>query len=539
MNVDGGIQISDLGGVVRRRGMVAAATALGVFLAAYWLAMALPNVYSSYSTVLVEPQAVAPTLVDSGRPEGGLNDRLHLMTAQILARPRLSRIIDDEELYQEESSWMLREEIIDLMRSRIRVEPVIADLEQQSAARRRDAEIKEFRILFDDYDPIVARDVAKQLASDFINNHIDERVQVSQKSVDFLQGELDRLAERIRRVEAQIAGVKNENPGKLPEDMTSSQRKLERIQQDLTTAQRVLNEARSDAEYYKSQLALAATFSSGSDGSNPAARLEALKIELTAAQARGFTEKHPDVVRVRSEIVALEALLAGSGADGAPVAMNPVQQQAEAALRRAHLEISASEAEISRLTLLGEEIESRLEGTPEVAEKLDVLNREYEHLFETFQDYSRKLNEASVHAQLERRQLGEQFRVLEQAFVAPEPTAPNRVLILILGVLFGGMVGVGAGVILETLDTSPHDARQLQTRSQLPVLASIPEIWLESDRVLRRRARVRTALATLGVVAFALVGGAANYMWVNGAQSSRAAEATEAAEQAIQGGDEG
>jgi len=35
------------------------------------------------------------------------------------------------------------------------------------------------------------------------------------------------------------------------------------------------------------------------------------------------------------------------------------------------------------------------------------------------------------------------------------------------------------------------------------------------------------------------VGGAANYMWVNGAQSSRAAEATEAAEQAIQGGDEG
>jgi polysaccharide chain length determinant protein (PEP-CTERM system associated) len=511
---------------------VAAATALGVILAAYWLAMALPNIYTSYSTVLVEPQAVAPSLVDSGRPEGNLNDRLHLMTAQILSRPRLSRIIYEEELYQDESGWMLREEIIDLMRSRVRVEPVIADLEQQSA-RRREVEIKEFRILFDDYDPIVARDVAKRLASDFIDNHISERVQVSQKSVDFLQGELDRLAERIRKIEGQIARVKGENPGMLPEDMTSSQRRYERVQQDLTVAQRELNEARSDEEFYKSQLVLAASFSGGNDGSNPAARLEQLKMELTAAQARGFTEKHPDMVRVKSEIAALESLLAGGDGD-APIAMNPIQQQAEAALRRSQLQIAASEAEIARLTLMGEEIETRLESTPDVAEKLDVLNREYEHMFETFQDYSKRLNEASVHAQLERRQLGEQFRVLEQAFVATEPTAPNRILILILGVLFGVMVGGGVGLLLEATDTSPHDARQLQTRSQLPVLASIPEIWLESDRVLQRRTRVRAALATVGVVAFALVGGAANYLWVNGAQSSRAAEANQAAEEAVQ-----
>jgi hypothetical protein len=96
------------------------------------------------------------------------------------------------------------------------------------------------------------------------------------------------------------------------------------------------------------------------------------------------------------------------------------------------------------------------------------------------------------------------------------------------------MVGGGVGLLLEATDTSPHDARQLQTRSQLPVLASIPEIWLESDRVLQRRTRVRAALATVGVVAFALVGGAANYLWVNGAQSSRAAEANQAAEEAVQ-----
>ena len=50
---------------------------------------------------------------------------------------------------------------------------------------------------------------------------------------------------------------------------------------------------------------------------------------------------------------------------------------------------------------------------------------EYEHLFESFQDFSNRHQEAQVQAQLERRQLGEQFRVLESAFIAPEPSKPN------------------------------------------------------------------------------------------------------------------
>jgi hypothetical protein len=121
-----------------------------------------------------------------------------------------------------------------------------------------------------------------------------------------------------------------------------------------------------------------------------------------------------------------------------------------------------------------------------------------------------------VQAQLERRQLGEQFRVLEAAFEAFKPSAPNRILILFLGALFGIGVGVGAGLMMEAADTTAHDARQLQTRFQLPVLALIPKIWLETDRFELRRRRLREALATASLVAFALVGGAINYVWVNG-----------------------
>jgi protein tyrosine kinase modulator len=513
MNIDGGLQISDLGGILRRRAKVVGATALGVVLLVYWIAMALPNVYTSYATVLVEPQAVAEELVKAGVAQSDINQRLHLMTAQILARPRLSRIIDELGLYKDESKYLLREEVIDLMRKEVRVEPVVPELEQKSA-RTREITINEFRIVYDNYDAIVARDVAQRLANDFIETHINARVQTSQKSLEFIEGELDRLSKRVREVEGEIAKVKNDNAGTLPEELDANQRRLERVLSDLAMAQRNYDEAVSDEQFYTGQLATAKAMGNANDDASPARRLELLKLSLSEYQSRGFTEKHPDVVNTRQEIALLEKSVK-SDKDGGEL-LNPIAQQTEAQARRSALHRVAAQTEIERLSQTGDELQSQLNSTPAVAKQLDALKIEYEHLFNTFQDFAKRHNEATVQAQLERRQLGEQFRVLESAFKAPEPSAPNRALILILGAVFAVMVGMGVGVMIEALDTSPHDARQLQSRLSLPVLATIPAIWLESDRLRQRRSRTRTALATASVVMFALVGGAANYMWVNG-----------------------
>jgi hypothetical protein len=88
---------------------------------------------------------------------------------------------------------------------------------------------------------------------------------------------------------------------------------------------------------------------------------------------------------------------------------------------------------------------------------------------------------------------------------------------MILGCLFAVAVGVGVGIMRESVDSSLHSARQLQEAFSIPVLAAIPKILLEADLVALRRSRIRTSLAAAFVVCFVLVGGAANYLWVNGA----------------------
>ncbi len=129
MNPEQGLQIQDLGGVLRRRQGTMAVVAGAVFLIAIVTAALLPNRYAAWTTLLVEPQSISKGLIESTLEESELEGRLHLMTMQILSRGRLSRVITELELYPEESQEMTREEVISLMRSHIRVEPVLPELE--------------------------------------------------------------------------------------------------------------------------------------------------------------------------------------------------------------------------------------------------------------------------------------------------------------------------------------------------------------------------------------------------------------------------
>ena len=504
------------------------AIAAGVIaLGSYWLAMALPNEYASSSVILVEPQAVSKELVEAGVPDSDLNSRLHLMTAQILSRARLSRIIDELKLYQEESKSYLREEIINMMREQIRVSPVFSELETEMPQARREVSINTFRIAFRHKDARTAMLVAQRLANDFIEEHISQRVKLSQKSLEFIQTELDRLATQIREVEAQVAQVKAANPGRMPQEAGNNQLRLDRIVASLTAARRQLAESESDAAFYRSQSTNAASMATPNDDASPARRMQILELALRQYKSRGFTDKHPDVISAKAEIEALKLKLEEekqAGEENGQPIMNYVQQSAEAESRRAALQAQAAQDEIRNLTKQADEIQLLLSESPAVAEQLEALERDYKHLFESYQEFSNKQLEASVQANLERRQLAEQFRVLEVAFMAPKPTSPNRATIIILGTLFGLLMGGALGVLLEAVDPTVHNARQLQTSLQIPVLAAIPQIWLESDRAAQRRARLRSALATVAVAAFGLVGGAVNYVWVNGGGSSAGQE---------------
>jgi polysaccharide chain length determinant protein (PEP-CTERM system associated) len=517
MNPEQGFQIQDLAGLLRRRRGVGAVAAGGVFLASIVMAAVLPNVYQAWTTLLVEPQSISPHLVEAGLEGSELESRLHLMTMQILSRGRLSRIVTELDLYPEESKEMTREEVVSLMRSHIRVEPVVPELGVSAGRSQRDFEINTFRLYFRSDSPATAAAVANHLANDFIDEHLKDRVQISGDTSEFIEAELDRLSSRIAEVESRVAKVKDENPGRLPEDLQANQRLLERALGNLRQAQGDFAIAKSDEAFYKQQV-LAGGILSAPQQMTPQRRLEALELVLAEYSGRGFTEKHPDVLSTQQEIAEVKAKIeaATQAGEGEEEPVPLAAQNASAEQERAALRAAAAAEDIQRINGRITELQQRLAETPRVAERLAGLEREYGHLLASYQEFSSKRLEAGVAANMERRQKGEQFHILEAAFPPPEPFSPNRIMIIAVGLMLGVALGLGLAVLVEAIDSSFHGARQLQTALRLPVLASIPGIVLESDRAAMRRRRIRNAAAAVAITCMVLAGAVAGNWTVNG-----------------------
>ena len=533
MNLDQGVQVIDLLGLARRRGKLIAMVAGSVILATFWISMALPNLYTSSAMILVEPQSVDENLVNSGVRQSDLNERLGIMTAEMLSRSRLSAIIEKFELYRNESGSMQRSEIIELMRSYISVDPVLSELED--GARKKDLVFSTFRITFRHENKYVAAKVAQEIANSFIDANIESRTEITGKSLSFMRDEIGSLSDSLAVVEKSISAVKAESAGSLPEEFAGNQRLLQFAMADLRDAQRILSGAESDASYWKAQALTASTMSGGGDQNSPSYRLQSLELQRGSLLAKGFTKKHPDVVQADAEIALLQSQLAGGGAgegdeDVAPKSVG--EQNARSEQGRAELRAKSAQEDIDRLRVSIAEVERRIGGTAVVAEKLDALSRQYDHLSRSYQDFSNRLQQASVQADLERRQLGEKFRILETAEPAPEPSSPHRLLLLSLATIMGLALGGGIGLISEVADSSVHTSNELQAALGIPVLISVPNIMLESDRAMRSRRILRESLAAAFVVAFVLVGGVTTYYVVNvmGGADSNATPAGEESE---------
>ena len=307
MNSEVGLQIDLVGALRRQAGLVGLVTGV-TFIVSFWIAMLLPNVYESRVTMLVEPPSVSESLVEAGVAESDLNTRLNLMVAQILARPRLSRIIDEFELYPELADKMTRDQVVEKMRSQIAIVPVEGALVPTEGNRSKQATVNTFQIFFTYGDSTTPPQVVQRLANDFIEKQLNERIEITQRSFEFIRAEETRLQESIRSVQDRIREIKMENPGTLPENLQDNQRQLMMTLMGLREAERNLVEAIGDEKFW-AQKGLTSRFDPDEGAGSPSGRLKVLELSISAFRAGGFTDKHPDIVKAKQEIASIEASL--------------------------------------------------------------------------------------------------------------------------------------------------------------------------------------------------------------------------------------
>jgi uncharacterized protein involved in exopolysaccharide biosynthesis len=216
-------------------------------------------------------------------------------------------------------------------------------------------------------------------------------------------------------------------------------------------------------------------------------------------------------MRLRAEIANLEKELDVEKSKGKSTGMgsqtteNPLKQIIEEQIGSLKASIKAIETSNNELRNSIAVLQKRVENTPLRGIELTKVTRTYDITLRKYQDLLAKGLESQLSENLEKKQKGEQFQVIDPANLPLAPLKPNRPLILLGGLAAGIIGGLGAAFIWDLLDRSLKNGDDLSSFVDLPILATIPTIVTRGAVLERRRAQGILGVSTLGVLAVGLV----------------------------------
>jgi len=456
----------------RRRRWIITPIALGL-LVGMALVLTLPREYRSYTTLAVTTPNMTTDLVKSSPTD--MAERVRAISHELLSRPVLEQVVRDEGLADAASM----DAAIAEMRGRSSV-----SLPKTLASNSRSGP-DTFLVTYVGRTPDTTQRVTNRLASVFIDQHTKLRETRAEDTAAFLAAQLGQSRDRLKAVEERLRQMKEAYMGRLPEQTQANlqmvgglRQQQENTTMSLRSEQDRLAMLERQIEAMKRGAADAPLSRAG--GTAPQERVAVLRRQLDEAAAM-YTEKHPEIQRLKAEIASADALAAAErtrpAADREP-ALNadPTYRQLLAERETTRLRIREHERAIARAQGEIGKYESRVLAAPMIEQQLSSVNREYELEKQQYTSLSERHQSAVLAEDLERRRAGEQFAVLYPAFRPSQPSSPDVPRVLLLSLLVGVAV---AGVLAfgrEYLDRSVYDVRALQDEFELPVLAEIPRI---------------------------------------------------------------
>ena len=458
-------------------------------------ALFAPRQYKAGTLVLVSPQRIPEAFVQA-TVTSKVEERLQSIAQEVLSRTRLEQIMNDLNLYQKERKSLSREEVVALMQRDIKIELPTKKEESKGF----------FTISYIGRDPNTVTTVANRLASQFIEENLKLREQQAAGTTEFLTTELGASKAKLDQLETAVTQYKRRFMGELPEQREANIKILEQLQNQYQRNGEALRAAQDRKLFIQKQIAdmeaplgAAATPAADKSGSSMESaspslpgepkgyyetQREALTRQLEDMRAK-YTESHPDVVAARKKLADLENKKdeAKAKAKDQPKAAEVYDVRKEPRYKELNNQLAFTDIEITRFreserNILSqiERYRARIEQTPAREQDMASLLREHQSTKETYERLLKKSQDAQQAENLEKRQKGEQFRIIDPARVPEKPFSPDVNKILLIGLLAGLGGGFGLAFFREQLDRSFHDSGDVEVTLGLKVLATIPKI---------------------------------------------------------------
>ena len=184
-----------------------------------------------------------------------------------------------------------------------------------------------------------------------------------------------------------------------------------------------------------------------------------------------YTDSHPDVIAAKKKLAELE-----KKKETYNVKNDPRHKELRNQLTINDIEIKRFRSEEAQISSQMNHYRGRIENVPSREQEMASLVREYQNTKETHELLMKKSQDAQQAENLERRQKGEQFRVIDPARLPEKPFSPDIPKVLLIGLALSIGCSFGLAFIREQMDRSFHDAGDAEVTLGLRVLATIPKI---------------------------------------------------------------
>ncbi|MGE0188354.1 MAG: lipopolysaccharide biosynthesis protein [Steroidobacteraceae bacterium] len=527
-------------------------TVLALLTAFLW-----PATYQASGTILIEQQELPSDLVRS-TISSYADQRIQVIRQQVMTTEKLFNIIQKYDLYPDERKKKPREFVLNKMKADMGFNMISADVIDPRSGNPTKATIA-FAISFKHRSANLAAKVANEMVSLYLQQNIDSRKQHTADATGFLNDEADRLNKDITVQQATLEEYKNQHVKELPEQAQLNMQLMNRNSDDLRAMEARLSSLAQQAVYLDGQLAQLSPSSqvytsTGERVLSPSDRLKFLRTELARVSGLYSTD-HPDVLRMQREIAGLEAKVGESlspnelrrqfneattklavarerystqhpdvtklqrtvdalqsqlqqASVGAAAAVteqqtpdNPAYIQIKAQREANAAEQTSLFRQRNQLQQLAAEYERRLTNSPAVEREYSTMLRDLENNQLKYREVRQKQLEAEVSQNMENERKGERFTLIEPPLTPEEPYSPNRIIIIVLGMMLAVAAAMAALVLLEVNTGSVRNRRDLEALLSVPPLAILPWIDTQEDRVLRSRHRRYTLIgATASVI---------------------------------------
>jgi polysaccharide chain length determinant protein (PEP-CTERM system associated) len=454
----------------------------------------LPKTYTSSTLILIQPQKMPEEFLRS-LVYADLDSRVNTISQQITSRTNLEKIIKQFNLFPKlEHDRIFMEDKIKIIRKQISI-VLIREHGRGSA----DA----FSLSFKGRDPEVVKNVTNALAKYFIEENLkfrQDRVIVTYNA--FLKNELSTMRNRLEESEKAIKDYHERNMGSLAEQLETNLRVLDRLQVQLSEKQQSLRDAKNRLAILENQTpGITGTQTSEQpvqpgigDSTDPAQ----IREQLTSLKLR-YTDKHPDVIRLTKILVDLEA--DDKNEEEPSTWLSNLSAYDRRQYEKIKSEIKTLQGDISETFNKIQAIEKRVEDTPKKEQELVSLKRNYDNINVTYTSLLARRREAEMSVNMENKQKGEQFRIIDPARTAERPSEPDMNKLFMLFIAAGLCISGGMVYLLEHMDSSFRKPDDIESHLGLPVLATVPAILHPRDIRMKKINQVLSIFFFIAAIA--------------------------------------